>query len=98
MHLWRRNMGRTVPTFVQLIEQSAERWKKFRRALRREGQPHLLRVFFPAPWYTHPAPHLCDHKPNEGTFPSFFPEPEKTVPRLGEDFLKAEGSCVNGRR
>jgi len=29
-------MGGTVPTFVQLIQDTAERWKKFRRALRRE--------------------------------------------------------------
>ena len=38
-------MGRTVPTFVQLIQQAAERWKKFRRALRREDQPHFDRRY-----------------------------------------------------
>ncbi len=29
-------MGRTVPTFVQLIQNTIERWSEFRRALRRE--------------------------------------------------------------
>src|SRR5207249_4977526 len=48
-------MGRTVPTFVQLIQQAAERWKKFRRALRREDQPHFDRLFVRVRCYTQAA-------------------------------------------
>ena len=48
-------MGRTVPAFVQLIEQNAERWKKFRRALRREDQPHFDRLFVRVRFYTQAA-------------------------------------------
>jgi hypothetical protein len=38
-------MGRTVPTFVQLIEATVQKWQKFRRALRREDQEHFDRLF-----------------------------------------------------
>lgn len=31
-------MGRTLPTFTNLVDQEAARWAKFRRALRREDQ------------------------------------------------------------
>ena len=31
-------MGRTLPTFTNLVQREAERWAKFRRALRREDQ------------------------------------------------------------
>jgi hypothetical protein len=48
-------MGRTVPTFVQLIQDAAERWKKFRRALRREDQPHFDRLFTRVRCYTQAA-------------------------------------------
>ena len=48
-------MGRTVPTFVQLIQDAAERWKKFRWALRREDQPHFDRLFVRVRAYTQAA-------------------------------------------
>jgi hypothetical protein len=51
----RHIMGRTVPTFVQLIQQAAERWKKFRRALRRKDQPHFDRLFVRVRCYTQAA-------------------------------------------
>ena len=38
-------MGRTVPTFVQLIEQAMAHWLKFRRALRREDQEYFDKIF-----------------------------------------------------
>ena len=48
-------MGRTVPTFVQLIQQAAEHWKKFRRALRREDHEHFDRLFVRVRYYTQAA-------------------------------------------
>jgi hypothetical protein len=38
-------MGRTTPTFVDLLHQTQEYWAKFRRALRREDRPHFERLF-----------------------------------------------------
>src|SRR2546422_4448514 len=58
-------MGRTVPTFVQLIQQAAERWKKFRRALRREDQPHFDRLFVRVRCYTQAATYQAHDNPME---------------------------------
>jgi hypothetical protein len=38
-------MGRTVLPFSQVLEREYEDWKKFRRALRREDQQVLDRLF-----------------------------------------------------
>ena len=37
-HLDWNNMGRTLPTVVQLIRNEEDSWKHFRRALRKEDQ------------------------------------------------------------
>jgi hypothetical protein len=58
-------MGRTVPTFVQLIQEAAERWKKFRRALRREDQPHFDRLFVRVRCYTQAATYQAHDNPME---------------------------------
>ena len=38
-------MGRTVLPYSHAWEEERERWRKFRRALRREDQAHLDRLF-----------------------------------------------------
>jgi hypothetical protein len=58
-------VGRTVPTFVQLIEDAAARWSKFRRALRREDQPHFDRLFRSVRSYTQAATYQCHDNPFE---------------------------------
>src|SRR2546429_3256305 len=60
-------MGRTVPTFVQLIQEAAERWKKFRRALRREDQPHFDRLFVRVRCYTQAATYQAHDRSEEHT-------------------------------
>ena len=66
-------MGRTVPTFVQLIQQAADRWRKFRRALRREDQPHFDRLFVGSECVaTHKQPRISA-MPTIRWKPSFFP-------------------------
>jgi len=64
-------MGRTVPTFVQLIQQAVERWKKFRRALRREDQPHFDRLFVRVRCYTQAATYQCHDNPMEAILQHF---------------------------
>jgi hypothetical protein len=39
------NMGRTVPTFTQVIQAEMETWSKFRRGLRKEDQEALDELF-----------------------------------------------------
>ena len=72
-------MGRTVPTFVQLIEQNAERWKKFRRALRREDQPHFDRLFVRVRCYTQAATYQCHDNPMEAILLSIALDQEKRL-------------------
>ena len=48
-------MGRTVPTFRQLIDDAIARWAKFRRALRREDQEYFDRLFRRVRTYTQAA-------------------------------------------
>ena len=42
---WQLIMGRTVLPYSQVWEAERQRWQKFRRALRREDQAHLDRLF-----------------------------------------------------
>src|SRR5205807_8429911 len=70
-------MGRTVPTFVQLIQQAAEHWKKFRRALRREDQPHFDRLFTRVRCYTQAASYQAHDNPMEAILLSIALDQEK---------------------
>ena len=75
-------MGRTVPTFVQLIQQAAERWKKFRRALRREDQPHFDRLFTCVRCYTQAATYQAHDNPMEAILLSIALDQEKRLHAL----------------
>jgi hypothetical protein len=72
-------MGRTVPTFVQLIQQASDRWKKFRRALRREDQPHFDRLFVRVRCYTQAASYQCHDNPMEAILLSIALDQEKRL-------------------
>src|ERR1700738_328537 len=72
-------MGRTVPTFVQLIQEAAERWKKFRRALRREAQPHFDRLFVRVRCYTQAATYQAHDNPMEAILLSIALDQEKRL-------------------
>src|SRR5580700_1367018 len=83
-------MGRTVPTFVQLIQQAAERWKKFRRALRREDHEHFDRLFVRVRYYTQAATYQCHDNPMEAILLSIALDKEKR-PRAVEKVLQNAG-------
>ena len=87
-------MGRTVPTFVQLIQQAAERWKKFRRALRREDQPHFDRLFVRVRCYTQAATYQCHDNPMEAILAFHRTRPGKTSVRHRERFFRTQGCFV----
>lgn len=72
-------MGRTVPTFVQLVEQTTQRWSKFRRALRREDQGHFDRLFVRVRCYTQAATYQCHDNPMEAILLSIALDQEKRL-------------------
>lgn len=86
-------MGRTVPTFVQLIEQHAERWKKFRRALRREDQPHFDRLFVRVRCYTQAATYQCHDNPMEAILLSIALDQEKRLDAVEKVLQNAGVLC-----
>lgn len=75
-------MGRTVPTFVQLVQQTIERWAKFRRALRREDQLHFDKLFLSVRGYTQAATYQCSDNPMEAILLSMALDQEKRIAAL----------------
>jgi hypothetical protein len=75
-------MGRTVPTFVQLIEQAMAHWLKFRRALRREDQQYFDKIFRRVRWYTQAATYQCNDSPMEAILLSIALDQEKRLDSL----------------
>lgn len=83
-------MGRTVPTFVQLVEQTTQRWAKFRRALRREDQGHFDRLFVRVRCYTQAATYQCQDNPMEAILLSIALDQEKRLSAI-EQVLQQAG-------
>lgn len=83
-------MGRTVPTFRQLIEETVQRWAKFRRALRREDQKHFDRLFLCIRCYVQAATYQCNDNPMEAILLSIALDQEKRLSAL-EKLLCGEG-------
>jgi len=75
-------MGRTVPTFRQLIEDAMARWSKFRRALRREDQEYFDRVFRRVRSYTQAATYQASDNPMEAILLSIALDQEKRLDAL----------------
>jgi hypothetical protein len=86
-------MGRTVPTFRQLIEEAIQRWSKFRRSLRREDQEHFDRLFLRVRCYTQAATYQCNDSPMEAILLSIVLDQEKRLSTL-EKLLSSEGSSL----
>lgn len=75
-------MGRTVPTFRQLVERAGERWTKFRRALRKEDREHFDRLFLSVRQYTQAATYQCHDNPMEAILLSIALDQEKRLAAL----------------
>jgi hypothetical protein len=83
-------MGRTVPTFVQLVEEASQQWAKFRRALRREDQPHFDQLFRSVRSYTQAATYQCHDNPMEAILLSMALDLQKRLHTI-EQFLRQTG-------
>src|SRR6266853_2067540 len=75
-------MGRTVPTFRQLIDDAIARWSKFRRALRREDQEYFDRLFRRVRSYTQAATYQASDNPMEAILLSIALDQEKRLNAL----------------
>ena len=90
-------MGRTVPTFVQLVEQTTQRWAKFRRALRREDQAHFDRLFVRVRCYTQAATYQCNDNPMEAILLSIALDQEKRLHAVEQVLQNAGVLCEIAR-
>ena len=75
-------MGRTVPTFRQLVDDAIARWAKFRRALRREDQEYFDRLFRRVRTYTQAATYQASDNPMEAILLSIALDQEKRLDAL----------------
>jgi hypothetical protein len=83
-------MGRTVPTFRQLIDDAIARWSKFRRALRREDQEYFDGLFRRVRSYTQAATYQASDNPMEAILLSIALDQEKRLDALERAVLPPE--------
>ena len=75
-------MGRTVLPYSQVWESERQRWQKFRRALRREDQVHLDRLFELARLHLQAGVYAANPWPLESLLLSMLLEHQKTLVTL----------------
>jgi len=81
-------MGRTIPTFRQLIDDAIARWAKFRRALRREDQEYFDRLFRRVRSYTQAATYQASDNPMEAILLSLALDHEKRLDAIERASLR----------
>ena len=75
-------MGRTVLPFSQVLEREYEKWKKFRRALRKEDQEAFDRLFDRARLHVQAAAYASHSWPLESILLSICLEHEKLISEI----------------
>ncbi len=88
-------MGRTVPTFRQLVDDAIARWAKFRRALRREDQEYFDRLFRRVRSYTQAATYQASDNPMEAILLSIALDQEKRLDALERAALPPETAAAS---
>lgn len=90
-------MGRTNPTFRNLLEGIETRWQPYRRALRHQDQPHFDRLFEHASAHADAAGYLNAENPMEPILVSMVLEQEKQLAALEERVAELEArTAVEG--
>jgi hypothetical protein len=87
-------MGRTVPTFRQLVDDAIARWSKFRRALRREDQEYFDRLFRRVRSYTQAATYQASDNPMEAILLSIALDQEKRLDALERAAPQQAGAAL----
>jgi hypothetical protein len=94
-------MGRTVLPYSHVWEEEKRRWLKFRRALRKEDQAHLDRLFELARLHLQAGVYASNPWPLETMLLSMLLEHEKVLEALKERLEKPEadrpGQLMVGR-
>ena len=75
-------MGRTVLPYSQVWEAERQRWQKFRRALRKEDQAHLDRLFESARLHLQAGVYASNPWPLESMLLSMLLEHQKDLMAL----------------
>jgi hypothetical protein len=77
-------MGRTVLPYSQVWEAERQRWQKFRRALRKEDQAHLDRLFESARLHLQAGVYASNPWPLESMLLSMLLEHQRAISEMEE--------------
>ena len=83
-------MGRTVLPYSQVWEEERQRWWKFRRALRKEDQEYLDRLFESARLHVQAGVYAANPWPLESMFMAMMLEHEKALEELAKKVARLE--------
>ena len=90
-------MGRTVLTATQLIQKiQADHWGKFRRALRREDQVLLDRLFDRAQYHAQAMAYAAMPVPMEPILVSMIIELQRDLMKLEREVRERDGQKAEG--
>jgi hypothetical protein len=89
-------MGRTVLPYSQVWEAEQQRWLKFRRALRKEDQVHLDRLFELARLHLQAGVYAASPWPMESLLLSMLLEHQKALGALAERLRQMEQLLSGG--
>ncbi len=89
-------MGRTVLPYSRVWEEERQRWLKFRRALRREDQGHLDRLFESARLHLQAGAYASAPWPLESMLLSMLLEHQKALSSLEERLRDLLGAGDRG--
>ena len=90
-------MGRTLRTFTQLVHSEVERWKKFRRTLRKEDQTALDELFSAARYHSVAGAYASNAVPFEAMLLAMLLEEHKDVRRLRQKVSELERHTADTR-
>ncbi len=88
-------MGRTLPSAMQVFDEEAARWAKFRRALRREDQEILDELFLHARRHIAAMAYASSAVPMEAVLLAMLLEERKTVNRLLDRLRRMEPAATS---
>ena len=83
-------MGRTNPTYRDVVRSLEENWQQYRKALRRVDKPHFDRLFEHAREHADAAGYLNHQQPEVTLLVSVVIEQEKRMQRLHERLRAVE--------
>ncbi|MEJ5330415.1 MAG: hypothetical protein WHT07_09700 [Desulfobaccales bacterium] len=87
-------MGRTVLPYSYMWEEERQRWRKFRRALRKEDQAHFDRLFEAARRHLQAGVYAASPWPLESMLLAMLLEHEKALAELKERLAAQEGEST----